>query len=306
MKPAHLAYLNLVPDNQQLPAVRCSMAAELDGDICMYGKSASSGVESMNRANDDIRRRTAIDILNAALVLIKKESMRFHRAQSDAHKREVWSEEKPLTPRGMSVMEDLFKKCDPSIYHIQLTKTPSHHCFVILKKSAAMREYKVEIPKEGLVHGSRFGTCTCGFPTKEGLPCDHMVFIVKVGLIPNLTRVQIMLFWYTRAQWRLQYPQDAVCRADVTLVSIKKSGRKDLLVSYCPSWVAPRKKGRPKKEARKLGIANHVEQGAGKKRRCNKDATSENAGENVEDNVGIGDFDEIKVEDTKDGIIGEI
>ncbi len=109
MKPAHLAYLNLVPDNQQLPAVLCSMATELDGDICMYGKSASSGVESMNRANDDIRRQTAVEILNAALVLIKKESMHFHRAQSDAHKQEVWSEEKPLTPRGMSVMEDLLK-----------------------------------------------------------------------------------------------------------------------------------------------------------------------------------------------------
>jgi hypothetical protein len=200
MKPAHLAYLNLVPDNQQLPAVRCSMAAELDGDICMYGKSASSGVESMNRANDDIRRRTAIDILNAALVLIKKESMRFHHAQSDTHKQEVWSEEKPLTPRGMSVMEDLFKKCDPLIYRIQLSETPLHHCFVVSKKSAAMGEYKVEIPKEGLVHGSCFGTCTCGFPTKEGLPCDHMVSIVKVGLIPNLARVQIMPFWYTRAQ----------------------------------------------------------------------------------------------------------
>ncbi len=77
-------------------------------------------------------------------------------------------------------------------------------------------------------------------------------------------------------------------------------------MSYCPSWVAPQKKGRPKKEARKLGIADQVEQGAGKKRHCNKDATSENAGENVEDNMGIGDFDEIKVEDTKDGIIGEI
>ncbi len=102
-----------------------------------------------------------------------------------------------------------------------------------------MREYTVEILKEGLVHRSCFGTCTCGFPTKEGLPCNHMVSIVKVGLIPNLARVQIMPFWYTRAQWRLQFLQDAVCRTDVTLALIKKSGRKDLLMSYCPSWVVP-------------------------------------------------------------------
>jgi hypothetical protein len=42
--------------------------------VCMYGKTASSGVEAMNHANDSIRRQTAIDILNAALLLIKKES----------------------------------------------------------------------------------------------------------------------------------------------------------------------------------------------------------------------------------------
>ncbi len=225
--------------------------------------------------------------------------MRFHHAQSDTQKREVWSKEKPLTPRGMSLMEDLFKKCDPSIYHIHLTKIPLHHYFVASKKSAAMREYKVEIPQEGLVDGSYFGICMCSFPTKEGLPCDHMVSIVKVGLIPNLKRVKIMPFWYTRAQWRLQFPQDAVCRIDITLW-------KDLLMSYCPSWVALRKKGWPKKEVRMLGIADHVEQGVGKKRHHKKDVTSVTAGKNVEDNMGIGDSNEIEVEDTKDGIIEEI
>ena len=43
----------------------------------MYGRTSSSGVESMNRANNEICQRTAVDILNAALVLIKKESERF-------------------------------------------------------------------------------------------------------------------------------------------------------------------------------------------------------------------------------------
>ena len=82
MKPAHLAFLNLVPDNQQFPAYRCSMVDEIDGEICMYGKTASSGVESMNQANKDVQRRTAVDILNAALVLIKNESICFQGAQS--------------------------------------------------------------------------------------------------------------------------------------------------------------------------------------------------------------------------------
>ena len=44
-------------------------------DIYMFGKTASSGVESMNRANEVIRKRTAVDLLNAAIILIKKEGV---------------------------------------------------------------------------------------------------------------------------------------------------------------------------------------------------------------------------------------
>jgi hypothetical protein len=36
----------------------------------MNGKSASSGVESMNRANMKVRKKTAVDALNAMLVLL--------------------------------------------------------------------------------------------------------------------------------------------------------------------------------------------------------------------------------------------
>jgi hypothetical protein len=66
--------------------------------VCMYGKTASRGIEAMNRANESIQRQTAINILNAALLLSKKESEGFERSKSDAWKKKVWSEEKPLTP----------------------------------------------------------------------------------------------------------------------------------------------------------------------------------------------------------------
>jgi hypothetical protein len=84
--------------------------------VCMYGKTALSGVKAMNRANNSIQRRTAVNVLNAALVLIKKESEQFERFNSDAWKKEVWSKEKPLTPRGMTVMKDIFEKCDTSLF----------------------------------------------------------------------------------------------------------------------------------------------------------------------------------------------
>ncbi len=91
-----------------------------------------------------------------------------------------------------------------------------------------------------------------------------MVAIAKCGAIPNLTRMGIMPFWYTHAQWQLQFPKDAVYKAEVTWATIKKSAIGDDQVRYCPSWVAPRKKGHPKNDARKLGITDHVQQGVQK------------------------------------------
>ncbi len=83
MSPVHVNYLNLISNEQQFPVVMCAMAET----VCMYRKTALSGVEVMNHANDSIQRQTAINILNAALVLIKKESERFERSKSDAWKK---------------------------------------------------------------------------------------------------------------------------------------------------------------------------------------------------------------------------
>jgi hypothetical protein len=141
----------------------------------------------MNHANDSIQRQTAIDILNAALLLIKKESEQFERTKSDAWKKEVWRKEKPLTPREMTVMKDIFEKCNTSLFRIHVSENTTDHTATICKKSLPQKEYSVVIPKEGQIQGSRFGTCTCGYPKKEGIPCDHMVAIVKVGAIAMLT-----------------------------------------------------------------------------------------------------------------------
>jgi hypothetical protein len=50
MTQAHVKYLNLITDEQQFSAARCAMAEM----VCMYGKTASSGVKAMNHANDSI------------------------------------------------------------------------------------------------------------------------------------------------------------------------------------------------------------------------------------------------------------
>jgi hypothetical protein len=52
MHPTDRHYLFIIVDEMQFTAARCTM-----GDsVCMYGKSVSCGVESMNRANEDTQR----------------------------------------------------------------------------------------------------------------------------------------------------------------------------------------------------------------------------------------------------------
>ncbi len=96
-----------------------------------------------------------------------------------------------------------------------------------------------------------------------------MVSIVKSGAIPDLTRVQLMPFWYTRAQWQLQFPKQMVYQSDITWQNIKKTTVPNENTKYCPGWAAPKKKGRPKNDTRKLGIADHVQQATAKRSRRN-------------------------------------
>jgi hypothetical protein len=46
----------------------------MSDNIIMYWILASSGVKSMNGANDGIHQRVAVDILNAGIGLVRKES----------------------------------------------------------------------------------------------------------------------------------------------------------------------------------------------------------------------------------------
>ena len=73
MKPAHAAYLESLQDNQQFPGAHCNKLHDNMPDVYMYGLTSSSGIESMNRANNEARGKNAVDPLNAALAIHKKE-----------------------------------------------------------------------------------------------------------------------------------------------------------------------------------------------------------------------------------------
>jgi hypothetical protein len=135
----------------------------------MYGKSASSGVESMNRTNKLVHEKTAVDILNASTLLLKMEEERYHN-----WKEKAWLRELPLTPRGMEHMEQAFQHVNVCEYHLTNNHTDMtwYYC-TVAKNTNAAKEYYVRLPKDSYM-GSHFGTCSCGFPSKEGLPCKHI------------------------------------------------------------------------------------------------------------------------------------
>ncbi len=51
------------------------------------------------------------------------------------------------------------------------------------------------------VMGSHFGGCTCGKANTEGVPCHHMVAVVKSGRVKTLTPNNCMLKWWTIEMW---------------------------------------------------------------------------------------------------------
>lgn len=227
----------------------------------MYGKSASSGVESMNRANKIVREKTAVDMLNAAILLLQMEGNRFHQ-----WKEKAWGRELPLTPKGMEHMEMVFKDINVREYRLTTHDDMFWHYATISKNTETAREYHVRLPKESY-NGSYFGKCTCGVTSKEGIPCRHMVVLVKSSVIPTLTRTNIMPHFWSTAHWQMQYPLDLDCNTEMTIQMVKAVSRPNEFIRYCPDWSAPKKSGRPKKSDKVLTVTEIIELASSKKKR---------------------------------------
>ena len=92
----------------------------------MYSCSASSGVESMNRANMDARKAMAIDMLNSALILIRLESKHYSEYQKMA-----WKESSPLTPKGMEEMKSLFEDININDFIREVEEKDDHYRCIV-------------------------------------------------------------------------------------------------------------------------------------------------------------------------------
>ena len=238
-----LTYVNRLEDTSQYPAARCGMSE----DIVMYGRSASSGNESMTRANYCARQRIAIDLVNATMVLLKLESGRFNRKKEIA-----WGSDEILTPKGKEKREEVMKDVHLRDFIIETEENEDHVRCRVKKNSATHMWRTTTFPLEE-VNGSRFGTCTCGSPRMMGVPCVHMVVALKSGSVVGLNENNFMPTWWMISQMRLQYPLDMMLKADMDMASLKAEGVPDQHIRYCPPGAAPRKSGRPKGDGRLKG-----------------------------------------------------
>ena len=218
----------------------------------------------MNRANTIARQRTAVDVLNAMILLIKLEGTRF-----EFYKQKAWSREDKLTNRGMELMEEAFKDVNPREYQLNITNCDTFHR-VTVSRMTSTNEYTVIIPVNEY-KGTRFGSCTCGKPKTDGIPCRHMVVVAMSSKIDGLTRIYIMpYYWWTTAHWRDQYPMDVNCPTDISLNTVKTSAPANDKLRYCPAWLAARKKGRPKMDVREKSVMDLIEESAKKKKRTRR------------------------------------
>jgi len=117
MKNKDITYLNSLPDESQYPAARCTMSLL----IYRYMRSSSGTVESMNKANKEMRVRTAVDLLNACIVLIKLECGRFNKMKQDA-----WGGTSILTPRGLQEYEARFTNLSASHFIFNTREHDDH------------------------------------------------------------------------------------------------------------------------------------------------------------------------------------
>ena len=252
MQDNALRFLSSIPDTQQFPAARCAMG---DG-ICMYQRTASSAVESMNWANERVRDRTAVDPINSLLLLIKLEAMRF-----DKHREKAWNCADVLTPHGKKLAMEAFQRINVRDYYIEIATAGENYCCVVNRLTSS-NKFTTHIPGNA-TNGSFFGACTCGVPRVDGVPCQHMIAVCKSGRIDGLDESNVMPYWWHTSHWRKQYPIGQSIGWNFSIETMR-SGEQDQKYKLCPAISGPNKSGRPKLDKRHTSL---MEQAMEKKKK---------------------------------------
>ncbi len=194
-----LKYLNAVGDAAQYPGARVDVDF---GHIIMYQRSASLVMESMNWANKAARDRTAVNVVCATKLLLSLSAKRYLEKKEMA-----WKWQGHLTPYGETLQNAAFENINFQHYSINITEEESMWDCRVMRNGQGHTKRNCFFLKEPN-GGSMFGGCSCGIPYTDGIPCHHMVAVVKSSRIKGLTATNSMPVWWTTECWCNQYPAD--------------------------------------------------------------------------------------------------
>jgi hypothetical protein len=210
MSAKDLRYLNSINNEEQYPGAKCAM---VDEGIYTYQQSASSAVESMNATNKEMQACTAVDTLNATLLLIRLECNRFQQM-----KQEAWGDDSGLTPRRKDEYDSTYTDLFSHHYSYNVTNVETHWQVRVQCNNVERAEPQYVRFRKEAVNGSFFGTCTCGADKTDAVPCEHMAAVALSSCLhPQITPISIMPFWWGREQWRKQFPSDLYCDGSTTM-----------------------------------------------------------------------------------------
>jgi hypothetical protein len=228
-----LKYLFSIPDKMQFPCARVGD----NTDVYLYNRKSSSAAEGMNRVNKPARDRTAVDPVNSSLLLIEMMTDQFQRNRDLA-----WKCTTLLTPHGVKLRDDIFALVDYTKYNISVSSGEDRVTVKISRIGNIERECFF-LNEE--IMGSVFGGCTCGAPNVQGIPCHHMIAVVKSNRVEGLNPTNAMPCWYTTEMWRRQYPKNQNY-STISMNTLTSNHTPITTSKYCPPYAAPRKSGRPR------------------------------------------------------------
>ena len=179
-----------------------------------------------------------------------------------------------------------FQRVNVRDYDIEIATEADTYCCVVNRLTSS-NKYTTRIPVND-TNGSFFGTCNCGVPRVDGLPCQHMIAVCKSGRIDGLNQSNVMPYWWHTSHWRKQYPQGISVGSNFSIDTMR-AGEQDLKYKLYPAISGPSKAGCPKldkkhksvmeqamekkkkkhqaKEAKKQASSTVTEVGKGKKRK---------------------------------------
>ena len=102
------------------------------------------------------------------------------------------------------MQEKIFKKVEYCDYSIAIVNGIERVTCTVAQIGRVSRECYFLVVS---IMDSVFGGCTCGAPNVNGIPCHHMVAVVKSSRIEGLIATNAMPSWWSTKKWSNQYLQ---------------------------------------------------------------------------------------------------